>query len=167
MYKNILCALDLSDASKKVLERAVQVAKNNGAKLYLFHNAVKLSDIYSGVMNVDFSKTEEAGFQIATEQLERLNDGLYPNTEIIVDSGDFINNLNEGAVDKDCELLPPVGYKLYFSYAVPLYAMCKRYDKILLIISDDSILNKSVVYTAIRYAKNSFKIVHGSNIVLE
>ena len=76
MYKNILCALDLSDASKKVLERAVQVAKNNGAKLYLFHNAVKLSDIYSGVMNVDFSKTEEAGFQIATEQLERLNDGL-------------------------------------------------------------------------------------------
>lgn len=80
---------------------------------------------------------------------------------------DFINNLNEGAVDKDCELLPPVGYKLYFSYAVPLYAMCKRYDKILLIISDDSILNKSVVYTAIRYAKNSFKIVHGSNIVLE
>lgn len=80
---------------------------------------------------------------------------------------DFINNLNEGAVDKDCELLPPVGYKLYFSYAVPLYAMCKRYDKILLIISDDSILNKSVVYTAIRYAKNNFKIVHGSNIVLE
>ena len=80
---------------------------------------------------------------------------------------DFINNLNEGAVDKDCELLPPVGYKLYYSYAVPLYAMCKRYDKILLIISDDSILNKSVVYTAIRYAKNSFKIVHGSNIVLE
>ena len=80
---------------------------------------------------------------------------------------DFIDSINEGAVDKDVDILPPVGYKLYYSYAVPLYAMCKRYDKILLIISDDSILNKSVVYTAIRYAKNSFKIVHGSNIVLE
>lgn len=105
MYKNILCALDLSDASKKVLERAVQVAKNNGAKLYLFHNAVKLSDIYSGVMNVDFSKTEEAGFQIATEQLERLNVGLYPNTEIIVDSGDFINNLTKVIKNKDIDLV--------------------------------------------------------------
>jgi len=114
MYKNILCALDLSDASKKVLERAVQVAKNNGAKLYLFHNAVKLSDIYSGVMNVDFSKTEEAGFQIATEQLERLNDGLYPNTEIIVDSGDFINNLTKVIENKELELLK-MNYKNTYS----------------------------------------------------
>lgn len=80
---------------------------------------------------------------------------------------DFIDSVNEGAVDKDTDILPPVGYKLYFSYAVPLYAMCKRYDKILLVISDDSILNKSVVYTAIRYAKNNFKILHGANIVLE
>ena len=80
---------------------------------------------------------------------------------------DFIDSVNEGAVDKDTDVLPPVGYKLYFSYAVPLYAMCKRYDEILLVISDDSILNKSVVYTAIRYAKNNFKILHGANIVLE
>ena len=56
-------------------------------------------------MNVDFSKTEEAGFQIATEQLERLNDGLYPNTEIIVDSGDFINNLTKVIKNKDIDLV--------------------------------------------------------------
>ena len=105
MYNNILCALDLSDASKKVLERAVQVAKNNDAKLYLFHNNIRLSDIYSGVMNVDFSKTEEIGFQIAKEHLERLNDGLYPNSEIIIESGNFINNLAKAVENKNIDLV--------------------------------------------------------------
>lgn len=105
MYKNILCALDLSDASKKVLERAVQVAKNNGAKLYLFHNAIKLSDIYSGVTNVNFSKAEDAVCKNAKEHLERLNDGLYPNIEIIIDSGDFIRNLVKAIESKNIDLV--------------------------------------------------------------
>ena len=105
MYNNILCALDLSDASKKILERAVQVAKNNDAKLYLFHNNIRLSDIYSGVMNVDFSKTEEIGFQIAKEHLEHLNDGLYPNSEIIIESGNFINNLAKAVENKNIDLV--------------------------------------------------------------
>lgn len=79
----------------------------------------------------------------------------------------FIDLLNEGAVSKDVEFTPDTGYKLYFSYAIPLYAAQKRYNKILLIAGDDSIINKSVIYTAIRYAKNTFKLIHGNNVFLE
>ena len=79
----------------------------------------------------------------------------------------FIDLLNEGAVSKDVEYTPDTGYKLYFSYAIPLYAANKRYNKTLLIAGDESIINKSVIYTAIRYARNTFKLIHGNNVFLE
>ena len=56
-------------------------------------------------MNVDFSKTEEIGFQIATEHLGRLNNGLYSNSEIILDSGDFVNNLAKVVENKNIDLV--------------------------------------------------------------
>ncbi|MBF4103026.1 universal stress protein, partial [Gallibacterium anatis] len=37
MYKHVLVAVDLSEESNVLLAKAVQVAKNNGAKLSIIH----------------------------------------------------------------------------------------------------------------------------------
>lgn len=77
----------------------------------------------------------------------------------------FIDNMNNNSVSHDGIPLSFSGYKLYFAYALPLFAVSKRYDKIALIVSD-FVLSKSVLYSGIRYAKDSFKLCYSTNCLI-
>lgn len=78
----------------------------------------------------------------------------------------FINEMNDNSVPlEDNDFLTHQGYKLYFSYAIPLYAVTKRYNNILLVVTDD-IINKSLVYSGIRFAKNKFKLIYETNVYI-
>ncbi len=73
-YKNLLVAVDLSDDSSKVMQRALSVAANNGAQLHLIHVIEPLSFAYGGDIPMDFSGIQEEIHQQAQQQLARLGE---------------------------------------------------------------------------------------------
>jgi len=70
-YKKIMVAIDLSEDSAPVMERARTVADNSGAELHLVHVIEPLSFAYGGDIPMDFSGIQEEIHQQATEQLRR------------------------------------------------------------------------------------------------
>ncbi len=71
-YKKILVAVDLSEDSALVAQRAHAIANNNGsADLHLIHVIEPLSFAYGGDIPMDFSGIQDEIHQQATQQLER------------------------------------------------------------------------------------------------
>jgi universal stress protein A len=71
-YTKILVAVDLSEDSALVAQRARAIASNNGgAQLHLIHVIEPLSFAYGGDIPMDFSGIQDEIHQQATQQLER------------------------------------------------------------------------------------------------
>ena len=70
-YKTLLMAVDLSDESIKVAQRAKAMASANGANLHIIHVIEPLSFAYGGDIPMDFSGIQEEIHQQAKQQLER------------------------------------------------------------------------------------------------
>jgi len=70
-YKNILVAIDLSEDSTPVVQRARALAEPSGAQLHLIHVIEPLSFAYGGDIPMDFSGIQEEIHQQATQQMQR------------------------------------------------------------------------------------------------
>lgn len=70
-YTKILVAIDLSEDSAPVLQRALAIAGNIGAKLHLIHVIEPLSFAYGGDIPMDFSGIQDEIHQQASQQLQR------------------------------------------------------------------------------------------------
>jgi universal stress protein A len=70
-YTNILVAIDLSEDSTPVVQRARALADANGAQLHLIHVIEPLSFAYGGDIPMDFSGIQEEIHQQATQQMRR------------------------------------------------------------------------------------------------
>lgn len=70
-YQKILVAIDLSEDSTPVLQRARALADANGADLHLIHVIEPLSFAYGGDIPMDFSGIQEEIHQQATQQMRR------------------------------------------------------------------------------------------------
>ena len=70
-YKKILVAVDLSEESNQVSQRAQAIAGSNGSELHLIHVIEPLSFAYGGDIPMDFSGIQDEIQQQATQQLER------------------------------------------------------------------------------------------------
>ena len=70
-YKKILVAIDLSEDSTPVVQRARALAEANGAELHLIHVIEPLSFAYGGDIPMDFSGIQEEIHQQATQQMRR------------------------------------------------------------------------------------------------
>lgn len=64
MYKHILVAVDLSEESPVLLNKAVGIAKRHDAKLSIIHVDVNFSDLYTGLIDVNMSSMQD---RISTE----------------------------------------------------------------------------------------------------
>jgi universal stress protein A len=74
-YKNLLVAIDLSDDSNLVVQRARSIiAGDDGAQMHLIHVIEPLSFAYGGDIPMDFSGIQEEIHQQAAEQLKRFGD---------------------------------------------------------------------------------------------
>ena len=69
-YTKVIVAVDLSEDSSKVAERARAIAANNGAELHLIHVIEPLSFAYGGDIPMDFSGIQDEIHQQATLQLQ-------------------------------------------------------------------------------------------------
>ena len=59
MYKHVLVAVDLSDESEFLLKKAVGIAKRNDAQLSIIHVDVNFSDLYTGLIDVFNTSSDE------------------------------------------------------------------------------------------------------------
>ena len=69
-YTRILTAVDLTEDSDEVAERARAIATNNAAELHLIHVIEPLSFAYGGDIPMDFSGIQDEIHQQASAQLE-------------------------------------------------------------------------------------------------
>ncbi len=70
-YSTLLMAVDLSDESAQVAERAKALAAANGAILHIIHVIEPLSFAYGGDIPMDFSGIQEEIHEQAKQQLSR------------------------------------------------------------------------------------------------
>lgn len=70
-YQKILVAIDLSEDSNVVVQRALRIARNNEAQLHLIHVIEPLSFAYGGDIPMDFSGIQDEIHQQATSQLKQ------------------------------------------------------------------------------------------------
>ena len=70
-YNKILMAVDLSEDSDKVAERALAIARNNEATVDVIHVIEPLSFAYGGDIPMDFSGIQDEIHQQAVQQLEK------------------------------------------------------------------------------------------------
>ena len=70
-YQIILVAIDLSEDSAMIFQRARAVASGTTAQLHLIHVIEPLSFAYGGDIPMDFSGIQDEIYQQASQQLER------------------------------------------------------------------------------------------------
>ena len=70
-YTKILVAIDLSEDSSEVAQRASAIAGNSETEVHLIHVIEPLSFAYGGDIPMDFSGNQEEIHQQASKQLQR------------------------------------------------------------------------------------------------
>jgi universal stress protein A len=73
-YQKIVVAIDLSEDSNQVAQRAQAIAGNNGSELHLIHVIEPLSFAYGVDIPMDFSGLQDEIQEQATAQLKRFAD---------------------------------------------------------------------------------------------
>ena len=106
MYKHVLVAVDLSDESAFLLEKAAKIAQRNEAKLSIIHVDVNFSDLYTGLIDVNMSSMQD---RISTETQHALvqlaEQAGYPVAEKLSGSGDLGQVLSDAIEQYDVDLL--------------------------------------------------------------
>ena len=80
-YSKILMAVDLSEDSDTVAERALAISRNNEAELHVIHVIEPLSFAYGGDIPMDFSGIQDEIHQQAVQMLERFTGKHSINSE--------------------------------------------------------------------------------------
>lgn len=73
-YSRILMAVDLSEDSDLVAERALAIARNNEAELHIIHVIEPLSFAYGGDIPMDFSGIQDEIHQQAVSQTAKFSE---------------------------------------------------------------------------------------------
>jgi len=93
-YKHILVAVDLSDDSHRLIDRAVMLAKPLGATLSFIHINVNYAELYTGLIDINLVDTQNHSVEISQKELKKLEDYAdYPIEHSFVGSGDLSNEI--------------------------------------------------------------------------
>ena len=105
-YKHILVAVDLSEDSVILVNKAAALASACDAKLSLIHIDVNFTDMYTGFMEINFAETQNAMLESAQKKIKTLVESLnFPITETIVSSGDLCNEISHAIDNLNIDLV--------------------------------------------------------------
>lgn len=106
MYKHILVAVDLSEDSPVLLNKAVDIAKRHQAKLSLIHVDVNFSDLYTGLIDINMATMQDRISVETQEALNKLASSVdYPVSEKLSGTGDLEQVLKEAIGKYEADLL--------------------------------------------------------------
>jgi len=102
----VLVAVDLSEESTILLDKAVKVAKRNEAKLSIIHVDVNFSDLYTGLIDINMASMQDR-ISSETQQslLQLAKQANYPISEHLSGSGDLGQVLTDAIKQYDVDLL--------------------------------------------------------------
>ncbi|MGF1743914.1 universal stress protein UspA [Vibrio minamisatsumaniensis] len=103
-YKHILVAVDLSDDSKLLVDKAVALAKPLEAQVSFIHIDINYAELYTGLIDINMAETQHNAMEASRIQLQNFAEhAQYPITHTLVGSGDLSHELcdtiNEFNVD--------------------------------------------------------------------
>lgn len=103
-YQHILVAIDLSEDSKILVEKAAALAAPLDADVSFIHIDVNYAELYTGLIDINMAETQHKAIEASQQQLQLLADHAnYPIKHTLVGSGDLGNelceNINEYKVD--------------------------------------------------------------------
>ncbi|KOO05677.1 universal stress protein [Vibrio hepatarius] len=95
-YQHILVAVDLSEDSKLLIDKAVSLAKPLGAEVSFVHIDVNYAELYTGLIDINLAETQHQAIQASQKQLQDFADHAnFPIKHTLVGSGDLGNELCE------------------------------------------------------------------------
>lgn len=116
MYKHILVAVDLSEESAYLVQRAAEVAERYKAKLSIIHVDVNFSDVYTGLIDVNMSTMQDRISSETQEALEDLAHHInYPITEKLSGTGELETVLDDAIKNYQIDLLVTGHHKDFWS----------------------------------------------------
>lgn len=93
-YQHILVAVDLSEDSKLLIDKAVALAKPLNAEISFIHIDVNYAELYTGLIDINLAETQHHSMETAQKQLQELASyANYPIKHTLVGSGDLSNEL--------------------------------------------------------------------------
>ncbi|GHA43342.1 universal stress protein UspA [Photobacterium aphoticum] len=105
-YKHILVAIDLSQESQLIVNKAADLAKALDAKLSLIHIDVNYAELYTGLIDINLSEAQHRMADEAQQQLRTLAEKAdYPVSHTLVGSGDLSDEICHAIDDLDIELV--------------------------------------------------------------
>ncbi len=105
-YQRILVAVDLTEESDQVIERAVEIARQNDAELNLIHVIEIVSFAYGGDIPMDLSSIQDQMDQHARKRIAEKAEALdYPVKQTYVATGNTESEIHEVAGSIDADLI--------------------------------------------------------------
>lgn len=93
-YQHILVAVDLSEDSKLLIDKAVALAKPLQATVSFIHIDVNYAELYTGLIDINLAETQHQAMEASQNQLQSFADyAQYPIKHTLVGSGDLSNEL--------------------------------------------------------------------------
>jgi len=102
--RNVLCSVDLSHHSYRTAALAAQLASSTGAALTLVHITESIDTYGPGGTRVD-PKWRDAIVGLATKEMDALQQSVGTKAEVIIDSGNVVQLLNQAAQRTKANLL--------------------------------------------------------------
>jgi universal stress protein A len=105
-YQHILVAVDLSDESQILIDKAVALAKPLGAEVSFIHIDINYAEIYTGLIDINLTAAHNHAMQSSMEQLKQMAEtSHYPIKHTLVGSGDLGYELKEAINDRNVDLV--------------------------------------------------------------
>ena len=73
-YKHILVAVDLTEDSKMLIQKAVALAKPIEADVSFIHIDVNYAEVYTGLIDINLAETQNHALEASQQQLQELAD---------------------------------------------------------------------------------------------
>ena len=106
VYKHILAAIDLSEDSAYLVDKAAKLAQSLDAKLSLVHIDVDYADLYTGLIDINLAEMHERAESDAQNRLHALaNNAGYPVAHTLVGSGDLSDEICNTIKDLNVDLI--------------------------------------------------------------
>ncbi|MDN3608676.1 universal stress protein UspA [Vibrio ostreicida] len=93
-YQHILVAVDLSEDSKVLVDKAAALAKPLAAEVSFIHIDVNYAELYTGLIDINLAETQHQAIETSQKQLQSFAEHAnYPIKHTLVGSGDLGNEL--------------------------------------------------------------------------
>src|SRR5699024_5013518 len=105
-YQTLLIAIDGSESSVKVLQRAMLLAENNAERLHVIHVIEPLALAYGADMPMDVTELQQNLINQAKESICSLTSGFpIPEAHIYVELGSIEKSVHEKAAELKADII--------------------------------------------------------------